>query len=471
MQELVSKAENENIIFVEDFRELKGVKNLALKKLCIIKTDFKNINQIKKFCKTHPNLEVWIASDEISRKNILSANSCGVKNVVKYPVDTKLIHNFFRKKDKTGEIKQVSTSNYYLKGLKVMIVDDNQMNIDLLKETLSDMGLELSAFTKPLEAAKIIEYNKYDLFLLDIMMPEMSGFDLAEVIKKTKLNSDTPIMFISALNDPENKIRGFDLGSYAYIEKPFNINVVRSQIYNALKINCLREALNDRKETFLAMVTHDLKTPVNAEICALELLLKNNGLELNEMQHEIIKDILGAAKYMKNLVDNILHKYKFDNENLKLNKKQASLKVLIAECIEETKYLFEEKHQQLMFNCSSRNSETMVDCIEIKRVIQNLLFNSVEYAYKNSKITIELYETKTDFVFSIKNFSHGIDLANPNDVFEKFVTLAEQNKRAGTGLGLYICKKIIEAHGGNIYAESKVDDYTKITFTLPKMNI
>ncbi len=469
MQELIKKAENERIIFVEDFRELKGVKNLSLKKLCIIKTDFKNINQIKKFCKTHPNLEVWIASEEISRKNILSANSCGVKNVVQYPVDVKIIHDFFRKKDKSEDVRTEASTGYYLKGLKIMIVDDNQMNIDLLVETLSDMGLQITTFIKPIEAAKIVEHEKFDLFLLDIMMPEMSGFDLAEIIKKTNINSDTPIMFISALNDPENKIRSFDLGSCAYIEKPFNVSVVRSQIYNALKTKCLREALNDRKETFLAMVTHDLKTPVNAEICALELLLKNNGLELNVMQNEIIKDILGAAKYMKNLVDNILHKYKFDNEHLVLNKKHASLKMLIAECIEETKYLFEERNQQLIFNCSVRNSEAVVDCIEIKRVIHNLLFNAIEYGLKGSKISVELYETKNEFVFTIKNFGHGIDLENPNEVFDKFVTLAEQNKKAGTGLGLYICKRIVEAHGGTVSAESKVDDYTKMTFTLPKI--
>lgn len=299
-------------------------------------------------------------------------------------------------------------------------------------------------------------------------MPEMSGFDFTEIIKTTKINFDTPIMFISALNDPETKIRGFDLGSCAYIEKPFNVSVVRSQVYNVLKTKCLREALNDRKETFLAMVTHDLKTPVNAEICALEFLLKNNGLELNSVQNEIIKDILGAAKYMKSLVDNILHKYKFDNESLNLNKKHVSLKLLIAECIEETKYLFEERNQQLIFNCSVRNSDAVVDCLEIKRVVHNLLFNAIEYGFKNSKITIELYETKTEYVVGIKNFGHGIDLANPDEVFEKFVTLAKQNKKGGTGLGLYICKRIVEAHGGKICAESKVDDYTKITFTLPK---
>lgn len=468
MQELVNRAENDRIIFVEHFKDLKNVENLSKKKLCIIKTDFKNINQIKKFTKNYPELEVWLASSEISRKNILSANSCGVKNVIQYPIDTRLIHDFFKKKDKVIQNQNSFSSPYFLKGLKVMIVDDNQMNIELLVETLSEMGLEITTFFKPKEASEAVKEKQFDLCLLDIMMPEMSGFDLANEIKNTELNSLTPIIFISALSDPENKVKGFNLGSCAYIEKPFNVSVVRSQIYNTLKTKRLQKALSDRKETFLAMVTHDLKTPVNAEICALELLLDSKGPEIEGFQGEIIRDVLGAAKYMKTLVDNILHKYKFDNGNMILKKQLFSLKMLTVECIEETKYLFEDKNQQLIFNCSLMNSEAMIDCIEIKRVIHNLLINAIEYGRKNTPITIELLSTDENFVFSIKNSGIGIPFENPNDIFEKYVTYAEIDKKAGNGLGLYISKKIIDAHDGTISVKSKTNEYTKMTFTIPR---
>lgn len=100
-----------------------------------------------------------------------------------------------------------------------------------------------------------------------------------------------------------------------------------------------------------------------------------------------------------------------------LNKKHTSLKMLIVECIEETKYLFEDKNQQLVFNCSVRNSESEIDCIEIKRVVHNLLINAIEYGRKSTKISIELFETKNEFVFSIKNIGHGIELKNPNEYF------------------------------------------------------
>lgn len=455
----MSKVENETMVFVEDFKKLSSVANLSDKKLCIIKTNFKDINRIKKFCKNYPELEVWLASEEISRKNVLAANACGVKNVIAYPVETQLIHDFFRNKD-TPVQSEFHTENF-LKGLKIMIVDDNKQNVDLLVETLAPMELEISAFLKPKEAAQMVNLHKFDLFLLDIMMPEISGFDLAKIIKNSALNAHTPIMFISALCDPENKIRGFNLGSQAYIEKPFNINVVRSQIFNMLKTKSLQDALYDKKETFMAMVTHDLKSPVNAEICALEILLANQKSSLDSFQKEIINDMLGAAKYMKTLLDNVLNKYKIEQGNLSINPAQHSLERLITECIEETKYLFASKNQIPVFKCGARNSEIFIDYIEIKRVLHNLLINANEHGYKDSKIEMELGNAADMLVFSIKNHSH---MTNPDAIFDRNF----REKSLGAGLGLFISEKIIEAHNGTISAEITPDSCMKITFTLPK---
>ncbi|MDR1327838.1 MAG: hybrid sensor histidine kinase/response regulator [Heliobacteriaceae bacterium] len=470
MQEILNKVENEKMVFVEDFGKLASVTNLSDKKLCIIKTNFKDINRIKKFCKNYPELEVWLASEEISRKNILAANACGVRNVVAYPIETQLIHEFFRKKD--APVHPEFHSENFLRGLKIMIVDDNKQNVDLLVETLSPMELQISAFLKPKEAAETVNLKKFDLFLLDVMMPEISGFDLANIIKSSALNENTPIMFISALSDPENKIRGFNLGSHAYIEKPFNINVVRSQIFNMLKTKSLRDALYDKKETFMAMVTHDLKSPVNAEICALEILLANQKSSLDNFQTEIITDMLSAAKYMKTLLDNVLNKYKIENGNLSINPARHSLEKLITECIDEVKYLFGNKNQSPVFSCSARNSEAYFDYIEIKRVLHNLLINANEHGYRDSRVELELSaaaevnpaqraNAADVLILSIQNHSH---MTNPDAIFDQNF----REKSLGMGLGLFIAKKIIEAHKGTIRAEITPDSCMKITFTLPK---
>ena len=301
MQKYLDNTINPNVAFVEDIKNLSSTKDLSSKKLCIIKTNFKDLNPLKQLRQKFPNTEFWLTSSDISRKNILQANYYGVKNVIPFPFDIKIIREFFQKKQqKSTEDKYTCEGYSWMKGLKIMIVDDNPMNIELLVETFASSGLNISTFQKPQNALDALMKEKFDLFLLDVMMPEISGFDLAQKIKESELNKETPVIFISALSDPENKITGYDLGSCAYIEKPFDVNVVRSQVFNILKSRKLQLAMNSTKESFIAMVAHDLKSPVNAEITALELLLQKIPTQKDIENNEIITDLLQAAKYMKN---------------------------------------------------------------------------------------------------------------------------------------------------------------------------
>ena len=356
----------------------------------------------------------------------------------------------------------------WLKGMKVMIVDDNQMNIGILQETLSGTGLDITAFTNPLDAKRAVMSENFDLFLLDVIMPDMSGFELGKFIRKSELNSGSLIMFISALSEPEDKITGYNLGSTAFIEKPFDINVLRSQIMNTLKTKQLNDAMNDTKESFLTMAAHDLKSPINSEIMALELLLKNFNHSKNEFKESIITDILGATKYMKNLLENIINKYKFDKNKYTLQKTPAPIKSLIEESIEEIKYAIADKNQRIHLINKAKTKKIPIDYLEIKRVVYNLLTNAMEYAPKNSVIEIELSENKKYMVFSIKNENRGIPIKNPEELFDKFISRAKKNKKISSGLGLYISKKIVVSHGGTIRIDVKNPKYVRFVFTLPK---
>lgn len=468
MQELKNNIYKEFVVFVDNLRDLESISGLAKKKLCIAKTDFKDLYLIKRFNKKFPSLEIWLSSNEVNRKNILLANANGVKKVIPYPVDMKMVEKFFNKTDKSLQTVPQIDNYASIKGMKVMVVDDNQMNVDLLGETLAVLGVQITSFIKPIEAAKAAREEKFDLFLLDIMMPEMSGFELAEIIKHTKLNSNATMVFISALSDSENKIASFNLGSAAYIEKPFDVAVVRSQIYNLLKTKRLEEALKDKKETFLSMVAHDLKTPIYAEICALELLNKNPD-NMDGLQKEILTDILNAAKYMKNLVENLTHKYNSESDTLVLKKSLCSIKNIVISCIEDTKYLFEERNLKYILNCSNANYQAMMDEIEIKRVIHNLIMNAIEHGIRKSKVIMDLKESSQFLIFSITNFGIGLDVKQSDDIFKKYITCTEKHKKVNSGLGLYIAKRIIEAHGGHIKVESEINKYVRFVFTIPKV--
>lgn len=358
-----------------------------------------------------------------------------------------------------------------IKGLKVMVVDDNDLNIEVLEETLKPFSLSISSFNSSFEASKHIENEKFDLFLLDVMMPEYSGFELAEMIKKSKINSVTPVIFISAYSNEEMKIEGYNLGSEAYIEKPFNVNIIRSQIYNLLKKKVAKDCIFDEKENSFALITHDLKSPVFAILNAIKLLLNPEISNLDTFQKEIMEDLYVSSMYLKNLIDNTLNKYKLNQGKITLQKSPFSLEKLIEETILQTKYLAKDKHQRITFKSNVKNSEVMMDGIEIKRVLNNLIYNAYEYAPKDSNININLSENNLFIIFSIENYGSGINMENPSEIFEKYVSYAKQYARIGSGLGLHIAKAIIELHGGTINVESIPDKSTRFIFTLPKSDM
>ena len=353
----------------------------------------------------------------------------------------------------------------------VMIIDDNIMNIQLLEEVLKGFNLGLEVYTHPQDALMSIKSKRFDLFLLDILMPELSGFDIAQEIKKSSVNKNVPIIFVSALSNQECKINGYKRGANLYIEKPYDISVVRHQIYNILKEQTDRIQSDKSKDKQLAMITHDLKSPISAEITALQLLLKEKLGGLSSTQHEIIADILSSAKFLKRMTDNILCTYKCTNGEIKLNKEEFDLKSLILDSINELKYLFEEKGVRLTFKSNLQSAYSDLDVLEMKRVVSNLVGNAVDYAPSGTVVKVKLQKKKGAYWVSVEDRGRGINLENPNQIFEDSMTLSKEEKRIGFGLGLFISKNIIQAHGGDIFARSKIGKGTTIYFTIPDSQI
>ena len=435
--------------------------------LCILKINLTSniFNKLSNIIKSNPNTEFWLATNNPTKKIINKANSLGITNIISLPIDETLINNFLNKIN-THNSHSI-TYDIDLSDTKIAIVDDNEMNIKLLAEILSDLNIKIYTYNNPQNILKFLETEKFDLFMLDILMPNMSGFELAKRIKKSNLNSSTPIIFVSAMTDIEAKLNGYELGAYSYIEKPYNIEIVKTQVYNLLKKQLHTKNINTQKENFVAMLTHDLKSPINAEINALELLIQKKFGEISECQHEIIGSVLNSVKYMKHITDQILSFYKCKNSYIKLNLEKVIFEDIINESISSMKFLIEEKKQKIHLKSSLHKKEIYIDIIEIKRLVCNLLSNAIEYTPENSDIWIELKHDEKNFLFSIKDSGYGIPQENLENIFDEYMSLAKKQKRVGFGLGLNICKKIVEAHGGEINIESELGKGTTKKFAIP----
>lgn len=434
-------------------------------KLYVIKTDFNrsDLELIKRYKLENPKVDFWISSEIVTRERVLLANQIGVENVIEDPFDIKIIEELFSREE-IAKLGQIQYDNSLIEGSRVVVVDDNALNIELLIQVLLPFKIELYTFLEPRKALEFSMQNKIDLFLLDVMMPDMSGFELAQSLQHS--NSGSKIIFVSALSESHNKVEGYNLGSCAYIEKPFDVSIVRSQIFSILKAKKQGDLNKSTKDNFVAMITHDLKTPISAKTLALEMLLKDRFGRLTQEQAEIVQDILNSTKYMQNITENLLSKYKFESGTVSLKKEKICFIVFIQQCLEDLKYIFEERAQKIKLEVGEIDSIVSVDLLQMKRVLHNLLSNSSEHAPKGSEIVIKTSQTPSSLEFSITDFGDGIPFENPNDVFEKYLSASTKDK-VSSGLGLFICKEIVTAHGGKIFAESELGKGATFVVNLP----
>ena len=220
-----------------------------------------------------------------------------------------------------------------------------------------------------------------------------------------------------------------------------------------------------QKNTFVAGVTHDLKTPTNAQIKALDLLLTDKFGHLEQKQREIITEIKNSCRYMNSLIFSILDTYTAESIQDKMETEEFDFSKLVEESVSEISYLAYEKNQKLSFSLSEKELMVNADKTQIKRVIINLIANAVYYGRSNTVIEISV-SGSSDAVFSVKNHSVYIPKEQLNSLFEKYKT-ASTRPNTGTGLGLYLSKQIILNHRGEIRAESSKDNICTFGFSIP----
>ena len=221
-------------------------------------------------------------------------------------------------------------------------------------------------------------------------------------------------------------------------------------------------------DTNLAMIVHDLRNPVSSGIMAIKLLEDEKMSPLNDYQKEIIENLNSGFKYMKNLIENILGEYRFKNNQYVIEKQPVDFVNLVESIIDETKYLFYEKNHILKFNCDVKNRILYVDNLAIQRAVNNLFVNASKYSPLHSTILVNVREIPEGIIFSVENPGAGVELDNPDEIFQKFVSYSVNSKSVSSGLGLYIVKKIIEAHDGKISFESKLNEFTRVSFIIPQ---
>lgn len=229
----------------------------------------------------------------------------------------------------------------------------------------------------------------------------------------------------------------------------------------------LEKRINSQRETYIATLTHDLKTPTLAQIRSIEMLLSGQFGNLNEAQSEMLSLTLDSCKYMYEMLYTLLATYKFENGEAILNYSKFDVVPIIHSILEKCSGIISENSLKINLFTASSDLKISGDKSELSRVISIFIKNGVTYATSGTKVDISIKKKKNTFEFKVKNHSKYIPSQIMEFLFSKYSTSEQKFNKVGVEIGMYLTKKIIEAHGGYIIAESTIDDTNTFGFSIP----
>jgi len=354
----------------------------------------------------------------------------------------------------------------------ILIVDDNIANLEIARTILSDYGYEVIVATSANEALEILKYEKPDLILLDIMMPEINGFDLCQTLKANNEIKDIPIIFLTALTQPEDLVRGFEYGGADYITKPFSKDVLLTRAKNQLELvkknriiiqqNKDLLKLNNEKNALLAIAAHDLKNPLQAILGSAELIERKIVNENIEINTELIENIKYSSKKAINIIVDLLDVQAMEEGRLQLKMELVDARDVVIESIDEFLQAANKKHVKLNYDEDDNECKIITDKNKLTRVIDNLISNAIKFSTPGTEVKISCKNinigTNEDIIrITVSDQGPGFSKDDLKHLYSKFSKLSARptGEESSTGLGLSIVKKMTDLLGGIVELETK----------------
>ena len=355
---------------------------------------------------------------------------------------------------------------------KILIVDDVEENVDILNQYFSAKGFQTILAYGGAQAVEKAERERPDVILLDIMMPDVDGFRVCEILKKERTHfKNIPIILVTAKEDIESKIKGLSLGAEDYVTKPFDIKELEARVKSALRLKKALDELkdlNELKNQFLGMASHDIKSPISRIGKIVDILLKNKA-SLKSEQLEQLKKIQEEAQGVFNLISDLLNVVKIETGKMGLELEKIALDKLVEEVFRMNQISADIKKVEIAVQMDKDVPKILADPARLLEVLENLLTNAIKFTPSGKKITFHLKKAKGGIEFSIQDEGVGIPKNELPRLFDRFSRLSPQptSGEKGTGLGLSICKQIVDLHKGKIDVQSEVGQGTLFTVFLP----
>jgi two-component system, sensor histidine kinase and response regulator len=401
----------------------------------------------------------------------------------------------------------------------ILVVDDTPDNLRLLSIMLSESGYKVRKAINGERALQAVQAVLPDLILLDIRMPDMTGYEVCRNLKESDYSRDVPVIFISALDDVFDKVMAFDVGGIDYITKPFQSQEVLVRISTHLKIRKLQQTLqtqntqlqreigdrvaaeealktlNQELETrvqertaelqtaneqlrtleanlrqqlnvFLNAVSHDLRNPVTGTGLVLKNLIEQPGDAIS-VPRSILERMVQSNQRQLGLIDSLIETHAAEVWGITLHTQSVQLYELAEGAIADFQPMLEQEQATLLNHISPGLPPINADPLQLSRVYQNLIANALKHNPRGLQITLNATVDGQWMRCTVADSGVGINQEQRDKLFDLYFQGSQKRRSVGLGLGLYLCQQVIQAHGGAIGVDSQEGQGTTFWFTLP----
>ena len=368
---------------------------------------------------------------------------------------------------------QINRSDY-----KILIVDDVASNVLLLKILLTNEKFQVCTASNGNMCIEQAKKEKPDLILLDVMMPDLNGFDTAVILKKDPETHDIPIIFLTALNNPSDLVKGFQVGANDFLTKPFNKEELVTRVKHQIELVAakriiiqqneeLKRTISNRDKMY-SVIAHDLRSPM----ASIRMVL---NLAVNVVTPELVGDeIFGLldkanreSEETHDLLDNLLKWTKSQTGRLNVVYQDLELDDILPGAVDIFHMIAEMKKINLRYIPSDEKLTVHGDNDMIKTILRNMISNAIKFTTEGKGIEV-YYKRDGDFArICVQDHGVGISAERVASIFRKGETTYGTGGEEGSGLGLQLCQDFARKNGGEAYVESVEGEGSTFSFTIP----
>ena len=374
--------------------------------------------------------------------------------------------------------QEILEANINRSDYKILIVDDVVSNVLLLKILLTNEKFQVCTANCGNMCIEQAKAEKPDLILLDVMMPDISGFDTAVILKKDPQTADIPIIFLTALNNPSDLVHGFQVGANDFLTKPFNKEELIVRVMHQITLVAakrliqqqnqeLRATISNRDKMY-SVIAHDLRSPMASIRMVLNLIVTTMSPDtIGQELYELLDKANRESEECHDLLDNLLKWTKSQTGRLNVVLQDLDLNDIIPGVVDIFEMIAQTKRIKLEYKGTSEPMVVRADNDMLKTVVRNFLSNAIKFSPEES--VIEIMMTKEGNFAKVSITDHGVGIAPErlDSIFHKGETTYGTSGEEGSGLGLQLCADFSRKIGGDVKVESKLGEGSTFSVFVP----